>query len=69
MDPTDKQWDSNDDMKTWKAFMGKYMPGANTADGNYVYAYAVSHLMEQTLKNCGDDADPRQRHEAGGQLP
>jgi branched-chain amino acid transport system substrate-binding protein len=54
MDPTDKQWDSNDDMKAWKTFMGKYMPGANTADGNYVYAYAVSYLMEQTLKNCGD---------------
>jgi branched-chain amino acid transport system substrate-binding protein len=54
MDPTDKQWDSNDDMKTWRAFMAKYMPGANTADGNYVYAYAVSYLMEQTLKNCGD---------------
>ena len=41
MDPTDKQWDSNDDMKAWKTFIGKYMPGANTADGNYVYAYAV----------------------------
>jgi branched-chain amino acid transport system substrate-binding protein len=54
MDPTDKQWDSTDDMKTWRAFMAKYMPGANTADGNYVYAYAVSYLMEQTLKNCGN---------------
>jgi branched-chain amino acid transport system substrate-binding protein len=54
MDPTDKQWDGNADMKTWRAFMTKYMPEANTSDGNYVYAYAVSYLMEQTLKRCGD---------------
>jgi branched-chain amino acid transport system substrate-binding protein len=54
MDPTDRQWDGNADMKTWHAFMAKYMPDANTADGNYVYAYAVSYLMEQTLKRCGD---------------
>ena len=54
MDPTDRQWDDNADMKTWRAFMAKYMPDANTADGNYVYAYAVSYLMEHTLRNCGD---------------
>jgi branched-chain amino acid transport system substrate-binding protein len=54
MDPTDKQWDDNAEMKTWRAFMAKYMPGANAADGNYVYAYAVSYMMEQTLKKCGD---------------
>ena len=54
MDPTDRQWDDHADMKTWRGFMSKYMPDANTADGNYVYAYAVSYLMEQTLKNCGD---------------
>lgn len=54
MDPTDPQWDNNEDMKTWRAFMSKYMPDANTADGNYVYAYAVSYLMEQTIKRCGN---------------
>ncbi len=55
MDPTDHQWDNDKDMKTWRAFMAKYMPDANTADGNYAYAYAVSYLMEQTLKKCGDE--------------
>ena len=55
MDPTDKQWDSNADMKTWSAWMDKWMPGANKSDGSYVYAYAVSYLMEQTLKKCGDN--------------
>ena len=55
MDPTDKQWDANADMKTWSAWMDKWMPGANKSDGSYVFAYAVSYLMEQTLKQCGDN--------------
>ena len=55
MDPTDKQWDNNADMKTWSAWMDKWMPGANKSDGSYVFAYAVSYLMEQTLKQCGDN--------------
>ena len=41
-DPTDKQWDDDAEMKTWRAWMDKYMPGANKADANYVYAYSVS---------------------------
>ena len=35
--------------------MDKWMPGANKSDGSYVFAYAVSYLMEQTLKQCGDN--------------
>ena len=54
-DPTDKQWNDDAEMKIWREFMGKYMPGANQEDGNYIYAYSVSFLMEQTLKKCGDD--------------
>jgi branched-chain amino acid transport system substrate-binding protein len=54
-DPTDKQWDNDEEMKAWRAWMAKNMPGANTGDGNYVYAYSVSYLMEQTLKKCGDN--------------
>ncbi len=54
-DPTDKQWDNDDEMKAWRAWMTKYMPNANMGDGNYVYAFAVSYLMEQTLKKCGDN--------------
>jgi ABC-type branched-subunit amino acid transport system substrate-binding protein len=54
-DPTDKQWNDDAELKTWREFMTKYMPGANQDDGNYVYAYSVSFLMEQTLKKCGDN--------------
>jgi ABC-type branched-subunit amino acid transport system substrate-binding protein len=49
-DPTDKQWDNDAEMKAWREWMGKYM-----GDVNYVYAYSVSFLMEQTLKKCGDN--------------
>ena len=55
MDPTDKQWDSNDDMKKWREWMGKWMPGANMSDANHVFGFAVSTLMHETLKKCGDD--------------
>jgi branched-chain amino acid transport system substrate-binding protein len=54
-DPTDKKWADDEEMKTWAAWMDKWMPGANKADANYVYAYSVSYLMHQTLKNCGDE--------------
>jgi len=54
-DPTDKQWDEAPDMKAWRAFMAKYMAGANTADANYVFAYAVASLMHETLRKCGDE--------------
>jgi branched-chain amino acid transport system substrate-binding protein len=53
-DPTDKRWDDDAEMKTWRGWMDKYMPGANQGDANYVYAYSVSFLMQQTLAKCGD---------------
>jgi branched-chain amino acid transport system substrate-binding protein len=54
-DPTDKKWENDDEMKMWRTWMDKWMPGANKGDANYVYAYSVSFLMHQTLKNCGDE--------------
>ena len=54
-DPTDKQWENADDFKAWVAWMDKWMPGANKADANHVFGYAVSCLMHETLKKCGDE--------------
>ncbi|MGD9880664.1 MAG: ABC transporter substrate-binding protein [Reyranella sp.] len=54
-DPTDKQWDNDAEMKTWREWMAKYVPNGNVGDVNYVYAYSVSFLIEQTLKKCGDN--------------
>jgi branched-chain amino acid transport system substrate-binding protein len=55
MDATDKQWDDNAEMKAWRAWMGRWMPDANKADLNHVYGYAVSFLMHETLRRCGDE--------------
>src|SRR5476651_936865 len=55
MDATDKQWDDNAEMKAWSAWMDKWMPGANKADANHIYAYGVAFLMTETLKRCGNE--------------
>src|SRR5476651_2159736 len=55
MDATDPQWNDNAEMKAWRAWMDKYMPSANKADANHIYGYAVSTLLHETLKRCGDE--------------
>jgi len=42
-------------MKTWVAWMKKYNAGASLEDASNVFAYAVSSLMHETLKKCGDN--------------
>ena len=55
MDPTDKQWADNADMKMWVEWMKKSNAGASLQDASNVFAYSVSFLMHQTLKNCGNE--------------
>jgi len=55
MDATDKQWDDNAEMKAWRAWMDKWLPGANKADANYIYGYAVTTLMCEALRRCGNE--------------
>jgi len=54
-DPTDHRWDNDPGMTEWRTFMAKYIPGADLTDGSYVFAYGVSKVMLQVLKQCGDD--------------
>ena len=55
MDPTDKQWATNPDMKMWVEWMQKYNAGASLQDASNVFAYSVSYLMHKTLEKCGDN--------------
>jgi branched-chain amino acid transport system substrate-binding protein len=55
MDPTDKQFDSHPDMKSWVAWMKKSNPEGSLQDASNVFAYAVASLMHETLKKCGDN--------------
>jgi branched-chain amino acid transport system substrate-binding protein len=51
-DPTDPSWKDDAGMNEWRDFMAKHMPGADTTDGAYVFAYGVSNAMLQVLKQC-----------------
>jgi branched-chain amino acid transport system substrate-binding protein len=55
MDPTDSNWDDHPDMKEFKAWMAKFHPSAHLADLGNVNGYAVSYLMAETLRRCGDE--------------
>jgi branched-chain amino acid transport system substrate-binding protein len=54
-DGADPQWNNDADFKKWIAFIDKYMPGADKADGALVYGYGVAQTLAKTLEMCGDD--------------
>ena len=51
-DPTDPAFKNDPGMNEWRAFMAKYMPDADLTDGNHSFAYGVSMVMLQVLKQC-----------------
>ncbi len=55
MDPTNSQWDNNEGMKNFRAFIDKYMPGVDIADTNYLFGYTQGMLLEHLIKQCGND--------------
>lgn len=54
-DPSDPQWDQDEGMKTFRAFVDKYMPGVDISDNNYLFGYTQGTLLERLLKQCGND--------------
>jgi branched-chain amino acid transport system substrate-binding protein len=54
-DPTDPAFKDDPGMNEWRTFMAKYMPGADMTDGSYSFAYGVSMVMWQVLKQCQGD--------------
>jgi branched-chain amino acid transport system substrate-binding protein len=54
-DPTDPGFKDDPGMNEWRAFMAKYLPGADMTDANYSFAYGVSMVMWQVLKQCDGD--------------
>jgi branched-chain amino acid transport system substrate-binding protein len=54
-DPTDPAFKDDPGMNEWRAFMAKYMPGTDLTDANPAYAYGVSSVMLQVLKQCDGD--------------
>jgi branched-chain amino acid transport system substrate-binding protein len=54
-DPTDPSWDNDPGIKAYRAFFEKYLPGADISNGSYLTGYQQGILLEQILKQCGDD--------------
>jgi branched-chain amino acid transport system substrate-binding protein len=54
-DGADPQWTNDADFKKWIAFIDKYMPGADKADGALVYGYGAAQTLAKVLEMCGDD--------------
>ena len=54
-DPTDPQWANDKGYQDWVAFMKKYMPQGNLADGFNVYGYTAAQGLVQVLKQAGDN--------------
>jgi len=54
-DASDPQWKNDPAVKEWEAFMAKYYPEGNLADGSNQYGYAVAQTMVQVLKQAGDN--------------
>jgi branched-chain amino acid transport system substrate-binding protein len=54
-DGADAQWDNNEDMKKFYAFLAKYAPDANKTDGSVVYGYGQAQTVVQVLKQAGDN--------------
>ncbi|MBN8981475.1 MAG: ABC transporter substrate-binding protein [Rhizobiales bacterium] len=54
-DGADAQWDNDEGMKKFYAFLAKYAPDANKADGSVVYGYGQAQTVVQVLKQAGDN--------------
>jgi branched-chain amino acid transport system substrate-binding protein len=54
-DGADPQWDNDEGMKKFYAFLAKYAPEANKADGAVVFGYGQAQTVMQVLKQAGDD--------------
>src|SRR5208282_1022527 len=54
-EPTDPQWQDTPEYKEWVAWMKKYNPSANIADGFTVHGYTFAQIMVTVLKACGDN--------------
>jgi branched-chain amino acid transport system substrate-binding protein len=54
-DPLDPQWNDDEGMKRYKAFMAKWAPAEDANSGISTYGYSTAALLVQILKQCGDD--------------
>jgi branched-chain amino acid transport system substrate-binding protein len=54
-DPTDPAWKDDKAVTDYLAFMKKYYPDGNPADGFNAYGLAAAQTLVQVLRQCGDE--------------
>jgi branched-chain amino acid transport system substrate-binding protein len=54
-DPGDKKWADDPGIKWYRDHFAKYLPGADIGDANYLFGTQQGQILEQVLKQCGDD--------------
>jgi len=54
-DVTDKQYENDPAVQEYAAFLKEYYPDGKLVDGANLYGYVAAQVMEQVLKQCGDD--------------
>lgn len=54
-DLLDPAWKDDPGMQAYRAFLDKYLPGVDVTNGSYLTGYQQGILLEQILKQCGND--------------
>ncbi len=54
-DPNDPKWQDDPGVKAYRAFFEKYLPGADITNTSYLTGYQQGMVLEQILKQCGND--------------
>lgn len=54
-DPNDAKWANDAGVKWYRQHFAKYLPGADIGDANYLFGAQQGQILEQVLKQCGQD--------------
>jgi ABC-type branched-subunit amino acid transport system substrate-binding protein len=54
-DPNDQRWTSDGGIQAYRAFFDKYLAGSDITNTSYLTGYQQGMVLEQILKQCGDD--------------
>ena len=54
-DVADETWKNDPGMQAYRNFFDKYLSGADITNGSYAVGYQQGVLLEQILKQCGND--------------
>jgi hypothetical protein len=54
-DPNDQKWTDDEAIKAYRAFFDRYLAGSDITNTSYLTGYQQGLVLEQILKQCGDD--------------